>query len=79
MADKTQIKRTDKDFKDYDVFIYGAKQDPNRVVSADVEKGQVWRYQVDGNGKVLPAEKGKEPPVELATGSVTIKPKAKDA
>ena len=79
MADKTQIKRTDKDFKDYDVFIYGSKQDPKRVVSADVVKGEVWRYQVDGEGKSLPAEKGKEPPVELATGTVTIKLKGKEA
>ncbi|MEX2126982.1 MAG: hypothetical protein WD871_01900 [Xanthobacteraceae bacterium] len=72
MGQKAQLKRTDSDFQDFDVFIYGVRQDLSRVVSADAVKGEVWRYQIDAGGEI-------PPPLELATGTVTIKPKKKQA
>jgi hypothetical protein len=75
MTNRTQLNRKDPDFDDFEVFIYGIKQDSSRVISADAEKREVWRYQVDAEGKVLPADEDGEPPRELAAGTVTIKPK----
>ena len=68
MTDKKRIKKTDKDFKLYDVFIYGVKQYPVGMISADVDKREVWRWQFDDSG-----ERARE---ELATGDVSIRRKA---
>ena len=60
MAEKTSIKNTDPDFDQYWVRVHGSPI--GNVLSADVEKGEVWVHYAGEPTKAL----------ELKTGTVTI-------
>lgn len=78
---KTSLKNTDPDFNDWAVTINNNDHRSDLIVSVDTIKGEIWRYQIDGDGHILPAGSDGKIPQELATGNIRInkKPPAAEA
>jgi hypothetical protein len=71
---KTELKKGDKDFNEYQVTLDGIPKRQDLLVSADATKGEVVCRRINGDGYPLEKQKGQkdEDLLETSTGFVMI-------